>query len=479
MSEIAPDSLSSALDAFEPALKSIDVRTVAVKPIPSKDPWTNLITSIFISEKTVDAVEAEHKAIPKVKNEWFAVFMKAVPFSRSIFDEVLRGAITFDMFEGSVNVVSRKANLLAIKVSSTPKIFSEPSKLVLKVIDNNLEQPERGNAWSVLNGQNLEAKRRHFSDISALISESLVTDRINIGDPRDFEVAVFSGAEIESATFAGSSFKVNVKGTSGLKGLQLNFALGRPNYFVPVWRGDVLLEEGKPLDDKSDVLEIVVAPPKLPNVIPFDKMFVELIHRSVPLNISTAIAVAPLENVVEPFLKTLNAFCSFGDFKKMLFEPEHYVKQPEKIFENAVAWLLSLAGFYTIILAPSKGQKGQKSFDVLRAVETGYEIGSADILAYEDNKRLLLVDCDTGSLYDEKISKLIATKRYFEKSNKFGEFSFVPVLCTPKECQNMTDKGVVIADKYVLEGIFENIAKGNRQAARDIIRGNVGGLMGE
>ena len=34
--------------------------------------------------------------------------------------------------------------------------------------------------------------------------------------------------------------------------------------------------------------------------------------------------------------------------------------------------------------------------DVLRA-KSGYEVGSTDILAYEENVKLLLIDCDVGT----------------------------------------------------------------------------------
>ena len=445
-------------------MKSIDVRTVAVKPVPSKDPWTNLITSIFVSEKSVAEVEAEHKTMPKVKNERFAIFLQASPFSRDIFDKILQGAITFTTPDGSVTVASRQAHLLTFRANPSYRRIRGLSRYVLGATDIDARpRSERDALWAVVSGQNLEAKRMHYSDALALIKGIIETDYI-WNDGKDFDVAISSGVVIESADFAGPSLKVKVKGASGLKDLQLNFALGRPNYYDPVWRGDAYLEDGRPSNDNPDSVEVEVKPP---NVLPFDQMSVELIHRSVPLNISAAVAVAPLENVVEPFLKTFSAFCPLEDFKKMLFEPQHYAKQPDKIFENAVAWLLSLSGFLTISLAPSKGQK---SFDSLKAVESGYEIGSADILAYEDNKRVLLVDCDIGSRYDEKIGMLIGAQKHFEASNTFGKLSFVPVLCTPKVCEPQANKGVVaIVDKPVLESIFEEIAKGNREAARDKI----------
>jgi hypothetical protein len=131
-----------------------------------------------------------------------------------------------------------------------------------------------------------------------------------------------------------------------------------------------------------------------------------------------------------------------------------------------------LAGFHTINLnieiSRLKSKKCKK-FDSLVAEESGVPIGSADIIAYEDNKRLLLIDCDIGGVDDNKIDKLLEARKHFEALSKFGKLSFVSVLCTPRECSTMTNNGVVIVDKYILESIFENIAKGNRQAARDNI----------
>lgn len=199
-------------------------------------------------------------------------------------------------------------------------------------------------------------------------------------------------------------------------------------------------------------------------------MNVELINRAAPLTVDKCTITAPLENTVEPFLNSLSAFCPFEDFKKMLFEPEHYGKQPPQIFELAVSWLFSLAGFQTIHLgAQIKTSKGKKSFDSLVAKESGMPIGSADILAYEENERLLLIDCDIGGIDENKLGKLRDACKHLADANKLGKFSFVPVVCTPKECELRSENSVVIVDRLALEGIFEEIAKGNREAAKDKI----------
>ena len=66
--------------------------------------------------------------------------------------------------------------------------------------------------------------------------------------------------------------------------------------------------------------------------------------------LDSATVVVPIANAVDPFLRTLNGFLPLEEFKRMLLEPQICGKKPQDIFENAVAWLLSMAGFTTIHL---------------------------------------------------------------------------------------------------------------------------------
>jgi hypothetical protein len=53
------------------------------------------------------------------------------------------------------------------------------------------------------------------------------------------------------------------------------------------------------------------------------------------------------------------------------------------------------------------------SFDVLRN-ESGIPVGCADIIAYEDNERILIVDCDIGGIDPKRFKnwiRLISTLR--------------------------------------------------------------------
>lgn len=57
----SPDDLHSVIKAFEPALKSVDVRIVAVKT-GEQDKWQNLITSVFLGGKGVEEARKDQKS---------------------------------------------------------------------------------------------------------------------------------------------------------------------------------------------------------------------------------------------------------------------------------------------------------------------------------------------------------------------------------------------------------------------------------
>lgn len=134
--------------------------------------------------------------------------------------------------------------------------------------------------------------------------------------------------------------------------------------------------------------------------------------------------------------------------------------------------LLSLCGFYTInlgskiVLANGK----EKKFDVLKN-SNSFPFGRSDIIAYEDNKRILLIDCDIGVPDNKKIDALLETSHYFIRENLIVGFEFLPVLFSPKDCNlELKGKRLGIVDKPVIENILEDLAKGNRENARKRIK---------
>ena len=244
---------------------------------------------------------------------------------------------------------------------------------------------------------------------------------------------------------------MNIQSSSELDGLQLNILLKRESQTM--WR------DTREIERTNNSIVFSVA-----SMLPFDALEVELIHRESCLTLDRAYETVPLENATEPFLKILDGFCSIDEFRKLLFEPETE-KKPQDVFEDAVTWLLSLAGFETIRL-----RIGRKPFDKL--LNNGvYHVGSADIIAYEENKRILLIDCDIGTVDPKKVQKLAELKKYFRDNLKgYEKLPIIPILFTPKDFRaTFPSLEVMIADQGVIKRIFEAVAKGNREQARSLL----------
>lgn len=465
--DFASDEVYSVLQAFRTFLKSIDMRTVAVRPQSGED-WRNLVTSVTISEKTVDEVRNEHGRLPKLVNSQIALFFSVVPFDLLAFEGFARG----DIGDSSINasrgvgisgigrrrIITRQFNPLKLKMKSTQRRLDGALKCVLSATANADTPQARMQLWDIVHDQDNEAKRLNYPNIFELIGDAL---RIEISprDLKDFECTISDLARIRDVIFCKPSFIVEIEKISGLRDLQLNLIQkrgGKGGFFSNIWRQATPIDESEPLSvGKTHVVKKSLEPPSLSA---FDLIELRLIHRPSALTLDETYRRTPLQYVVEPFLKVLDAFCPIDKFKKMLLEPEKCGKEPQKIFENAVTWLLSLAGFHTLYLG---------RYDVLRAKESSYEIGSADIIAYEDNERLLLVDCDIGSVDEKKIQKLVETRQQLESIIHNGEIRFVPVLFSPRAYEETRkNTQVTIVDKAIIESIIEKLAKGDRESAR-------------
>jgi hypothetical protein len=463
-----PDELYSVLEAFSPFLKSIDARTIAVRS-SSDGEWENLFTSFFVSEKSVDEVKSLQAKLPKIRNNEIALFLIAAPFDYSPFEffvkgeaklqKVLAGAGSFGL--GGITVRSKPFDPLKLKVFSSQRRIEGHLKSVLRA-ENSNSAPERVELWSIAQRQNRLAKEFGYEDVNDLIKEMFRTD--DLSPNKDFELTICNLAKIEKTTFNTSSFIVEISKIVGLKNLQLNVLQGRSETgwdSRTVWRKCYSIDETQ-AQPTRETLSLTVQPPE---IFPFDNITLKLIHRGSSLTIDETWIRAPLQNVVEPFLQVLGAFCSIDKFREMLLKPETFKNAPEKMFENAVSWLLSLAGFHTIYLG-ANNKATKTSFDVLRANES-YHIGSTDIVAYEDNERLLLVECDLSGFEEKKIQKLIEIRDYFQNSCSYKELKMVPVLFSPRtSSEEDKKKSVAVVDGAVIKSMLEEIAKGDRKSAR-------------
>jgi hypothetical protein len=259
----SPDELYPVLEAFKPALKSIDVRIIAVA-LPNEE-WQNLVTVIFLSNKTVEETKVEQESIPSVQNDYFAIFCDALPFNYLIFGKIANGEIRFPLSSFSVHRIKTRAfDPLTLKVSSTQEWINGSSCYILKSADIGIEE-DRKKLWEIVLNQNIWAKGFGFSNIHEMIRRYLEID-YNHGNRKDFEIVIYPLAQIPNLQFSANQLIVNVQKPTQLDGLQLNLQLKRDSQIV--WQNTGKIES----PNNSIVFTIN-------GLLPFDLLTVELIHR--------------------------------------------------------------------------------------------------------------------------------------------------------------------------------------------------------
>jgi len=307
----------SVLEALKPALKSIDVRTIAVS---LGENWQNLITSVLITEKTVDEVRKEQENMPPLRNNSIALFLKAIPFDYTLLNNISEGEVRFSTPFGVNRVQFRMFDPIELRVSSNPKRNIESYSWILTATDSG-KQGDRQQLWNVANNNEITAKRLGFPNIGNLVKHSF---NIEYGTEhsKDFELTIPPLASIEKVCFINSTVEVQVKKVKDLSDLQLNLTLNRENTIIKIMHRKV--QEKKP--DTCNPLNLITETFEFESIIPCDLIEVELILRESALTLDKKSGLAPLSNSVEPLLKALNAFCSIEKFESMLLEPHIHTK---------------------------------------------------------------------------------------------------------------------------------------------------------
>ncbi len=455
MPKADPDELYPILEALKPLLKSIDVRTVAVSLEPD-NPWQNLITSVCVSPKEEKEIKSELQTLPtypKLNNN-FAIFTRVYPFDYNVFGQIAEGKMMFFTQFGRNVVKCRNFDPLSLKVNSSEEKVGGSYEHVWRAADSG-EVEARKALWTVVRDEQIAPKQLNYSSIVELIKDFLKIPSFNFNDTKDFELKIYCLARIEKVIFSDSTLKVKIKKLCGLKGLQLNLRRGSRGYPLPGYnkRKEITREETQIDNDFCSVSETF----DVSGLLPLDWVAIKLIHKDSALSWDEKDERVPLKNPIEPFARTLNAFCTFKEFNKMLSEEVYNYSKPEVTFERAVAWLLSLSGFHTINLE----SKTIKSFDKIHVGSV--EIGCADILAYKKNDCLLLVDCTIRAPDDKKIQDLRDAQKHISSVlASYKGLRVVPVIFSPADCRHVkTDIEVRIIDKYRMEQILENLAKGD------------------
>ena len=457
-------TISDVVEAFSSSLKSVDLRVVAVKP---KDDWINVITSMFLHCKLQEETKSEQQQVkdklPKNTSN-FRILLGCFPFEMlpHVFERFKSGEIMIRRMP----IKFAEIDPYELRVDPyLPHYLREMKEW--KLVGSQADQEKESSMWEIVDRQNGHARLLGYKDIYQLISETLRTRDFSRGRPRGLVIGIPMPARIASVSLDGSSLKIKTKKDFSLKNLQLNLSLERVNprtrRYEPIWRRTELVEKSKrpPTREISYVTKSI----QLSNLRPHDSIEVELIQRQVPtLDMDRTHLNVPLENPVEPFATALNAFCSLEIFRERLLDPERCVEgrtKPNTIFENAVSWLLSLIGFSILPLG--------RRFEKLKIPETGYEVGSADIIAYRENECLLLVDCDTSIPDEKKIRFMKAVRDHFGfLQDKYRRPYVVSLIFSPRDCRGISAafENVKIIDRYKIKTIFEQAMKGNSDEAR-------------
>lgn len=230
MAQGNPTELFYVMKALEPALKSIDIRTIAITPKLESN-WQNLITSVFMTEKTVDEVIEEQKNIPLLRPGInMRLYVKTCPLNNDFFGELINGQILFLTQHGREKVYFKKFDPTRLKVRSNQKKIAGTYRWILEA-ESTGTQGERGELWSVAGENEREAIGQGFPNIIKFIENRLGIHYSN-GSQKDFNFIIPPLAAIENMHFSKTKFEVEIKKVEGLTNLQLNLSHSRDNDLI-------------------------------------------------------------------------------------------------------------------------------------------------------------------------------------------------------------------------------------------------------
>ena len=299
MTNYAPAELYRVLESFKPALKSVDLRCVAVST-PSEEYWQNLIISIFLSDKTVDEVKKEQKTIPQIRNNYFALFYDAIPFEYNSLTKIAEGNFRIPVTNfGGNRIQFRKSDIFKLKIGSSQEWIEGSYAWMLKTADSGSNE-ERKELWSIVDEQSILSKQFNFDSIPKMI-EHYLRIRYSNNERKDIEIVIYPPpATIENLEFRDNHLEVILKKTSKLNGLQLNLSVLRGTRKYGIITREITSEKTE-FKNNPEIFETR-------KLLPLDMLYADLIHRDSGLTLDSTYKRVPLENISEPFLKTLDAF---------------------------------------------------------------------------------------------------------------------------------------------------------------------------
>lgn len=476
------NELLNLIQAFSASIKCINLGIAAIMP-NGKDGWVNLVSSIFLNSNIQNEMEKEQRlSEPKLKlrlssstqGSSFAIFLWSYPprYLKDLLKQFENGKIQHIplekgvVFESELPVKIAPFSLSDLNVKQRPDFIRKSDEWKwLEAIRQNLT-PDRSDLWTIADKYNGWAKTKGFQDVYAMIREKLDLKTWGKSNVDDVILGIQIPARIIDHQLNGPLLKISIKAICNIKDLYINYYHKRANPQGYLEALPSISPESVKFVSKEDGFFYETSSKSFTDLRPHDYIEVELIHEKAPIqSIDTLTIKIPIENPAEPFAKALDSFCSFKDLKSMLLNPKDLERKkfgkPEDAFETAVAWLLTLVGYNTIHL----GEKHEKLSSNAKV-----EIGSADIIAYDENIGLLFVDASLTAPDENKIQALVRIKQHFGFLSDESQISIAPVIFSSAdqaEISGSRDVRIIWRDR--IESILEEAMKGNLEKARSMI----------
>jgi hypothetical protein len=453
-------TLNNFLDAFLPSFNSCKLNILATEE--NGELYNFLTTIIFLSGYTQEHDEKVEKGFGH-KEQIFFYFHTLKPQQCYEYLEEIgtKGNIRPSHID---NIYYEQFNLLELQITR----YEQPSSIapewkIFSIIKNR--NPNTATVWNKIDNGDGKARLLGYMDIYDLIRRNFRVVNFQRGDQKEFIIYIPVIAKIQEL----SPSKVNVVKHEALNNLQINiFQKSQGGNSVPIDSSTADVGKAKLIEKGLCNIEIEIKDFK--KLKPNDVIQATLIEKTIPeIELDTKYITIPLKNAVEPFTKTLFEFYPLDEFKKHLLEPENY-RDADMVFQDAVVQLLSLIGLPVVVLGGKQyketERKKSKKYEELK-LESGYVIGSADLINYEENKQLLFIDCTTKIPDDKKIKNMQEIVNHFSYiKEKFGNLRIFSLIFTPKNYGHEYIREVGIVDKSRINNLLNLALEGKAEVAR-------------
>ncbi|MCK4476745.1 MAG: hypothetical protein KAU16_08475 [Methanophagales archaeon] len=462
--------VSDIVDCMKDAYKSIDLRIAAGK---ENDNWHNGLTVIRFSYLSVKDIQNRFKElesrIGEVKINGFFISHHVIPFEN--FDE-----LQSQLQQGTIKLENDEVDFgRSIDLLSLQDRFPTLHPYTIKSEEWPFLEVFNGDHSKIFGRENLEKEIRTlgFANVYDPINVLL---EIGFGGGVTFDVVVhapFYGV-IQNVDFEGQTAKIKVKFHERAGDLILHVLLRGKNHYETIKAKHSFGIEKSEIRGLNKGFKLGEKEVELPNATVNDFLFVNLAHKELgeicDFSKSVEDFVKRKKPSVTPMFSTFSRFCNEEEFKKHLVQP-HKVNKPQKIFERAISWLLSLSGLCSIKL---------DEYEKLREKETAVERGSVDILAdYKIKDQLFLVNCTIGVPKVEDIDRLNSIRRWlYEELFEDTKLRITPIIFSAeRELKQMKEKGdssgVRIFDSEDIENILTNVKNGRTDFIADMLEGEL------